>query len=87
MASKAITEDSQRHIHCPHLADDGIAKIPISKTVLGQATIRRDIKSGKVSSKKGEKGHRRIDIAESQRVSHLTLPPDRQTTAHDSQIN
>ena len=68
------------------MADDDIAKIPISKVVLGQATIRIDIKSGKVSSKKGEKGHRRIDTAELDRVyGNLTPPPDRQMTEHDSQ--
>ena len=68
------------------MADDDIAKIPISKVVLGQATIRIDIKSGKVSSKKGEKGHRRIDTAELDRVyGNLTPPPNSQMTEHDSQ--
>ena len=66
-----------------------MAKITISEAVgmtsVSESTIRRDIKSGKVSSEKDEKGHRRIDIAELQRVYDLTLPPDSQTTEVDSQ--
>lgn len=66
-----------------------MAKITISEAVgmtgVSESTIRRDIKSGKVSSEKDDKGHRRIDIAELQRVYDLTPPPDSQTTAHDSQ--
>lgn len=64
-------------------------KISISEAVgltgVSESTIRRDIKSGKVSSEKGEKGHRRIDIAELQRVYKVTLPPERQTTGVESQ--
>ena len=66
-----------------------MAKVTISEAVgmtgVSESTIRRDIKSGKVSSEKDEKGHRRIDIAELQRVYDLTPPPDSQTTAPDSQ--
>ena len=66
-----------------------MAKITISEAVgmtgVSESTIRRDIKSGKVSSEKDEKGHRRIDIAELQRVYDVTQPPDSQTTAPDSQ--
>lgn len=66
-----------------------MAKVTISKAVgmtgVSESTIRRDIKSGKLSSEKDEKGHRRIDIAELQRVYNLTQPPDTQKTAHDSQ--
>ena len=66
-----------------------MAKISISEAVgmtgVSESTIRRDIKSGKVSSEKDEKGHRRIDIAELQRVYEVTPPPDSQTTAPDSQ--
>ena len=66
-----------------------MAKVTISEAVgltgISESTIRRDIKSGKVSSEKDEKGHRRIDTAELQRVYDLTPPPDSQTTAHNSQ--
>ena len=66
-----------------------MAKVTISEAVgltgVSESTIRRDIKSGKVSSEKDEKGHRRIDIAELQRVYDLTPTPDSQTTAPDSQ--
>ena len=66
-----------------------MAKITISEAVgltgVSESTIRRDIKSGKVSSEKDEKGHRRIDIAELQRVYDLTLPPDSDKTEPDSQ--
>lgn len=66
-----------------------MAKITISEAVgltgVSESTIRRDIKSGKVSSEKNDKGHRRIDTAELQRVYHLTLPRDSQTPPHDSQ--
>lgn len=64
-------------------------KVTISEAVgltgVSESTIRRDIKSGKVSSEKDDKGHRRIDIAELQRVYKVTLPPERQTTAVESQ--
>ena len=67
-----------------------MAKIPISAAVgmtgVSESTIRRDIKSGKLSSEKDEKGHRRIDTAELDRVyGNLTPPPDGQMTEHDSQ--
>lgn len=66
-----------------------MAKVTISEAVgmtgVSESTIRRDIKSGKVSSDKDGKGHRRIDIAELQRVYDVTQPPDSQTTAPDSQ--
>ena len=54
-------------------------------TGMSESTIRRDIKSGKVSSGKDEKGCRRIDIAELQRVYNVTPPPARQLAEHDSQ--
>ena len=66
-----------------------MAKISISEAVgltgISESTIRRDIKSGKVSSAKDDKGHRRIDIAELQRVYDLTPPPARPLAEHDSQ--
>lgn len=66
-----------------------MAKVTISEAVgltgKSESTLRRDCKSGKVSSEKDEKGNRRIDIAELQRVYDLTPPPDSQTTAPDSQ--
>lgn len=65
------------------------SKVTISEAVgltgVSESTIRRDIKSDKVSSEKDDKGHRRIDIAELQRVYKVTLPPERQTTDVDSQ--
>ena len=55
-------------------------KITISEAVgltgVSESTIRRDIKSGKVSSEKDAKGHRRIDIAELQRVYNFQPPVD-----------
>ena len=67
-----------------------MAKISISKAVgmtgVSESTIRRDIRSGKLSSEKDEKGHRRIDTAELDRVyGNLTPPPDSQVAEHDSQ--
>ena len=66
-----------------------MAEVTISEAVgltgVSESTLRRDIKSGKVSSHKDAKGHRRIDIAELQRVYHLTHPPDRQMTSPESQ--
>ena len=72
------------------LEDYDMAKITISEAVgmtgVSESTIRRDIKSGKVSSEKDEKGHRRIDTAELDRVyGNLTPPPERQVAEHDSQ--
>ena len=64
-------------------------KVSISEAVgmtgVSESTIRRDIKSGKVSSEKDDKGHRRIDLAELERVYKVTLPPERQTTDVESQ--
>ena len=55
-------------------------------TGVSESTLRRDIRSGKLSSEKDEKGHRRIDNAELDRVyGNLTPPPERQITEHDSQ--
>ncbi len=55
-------------------------KITISEAVgltgVSESTIRRDIKSGKISSEKDAKGHRRIDIAELQRVYNFKPPVD-----------
>ena len=67
-----------------------MAKITISEAVgltgVSESTIRRDIKAGKVSSEKDEKGHRRIDTAELNRVyGNLTPPSERQEADHDSQ--
>ena len=66
-----------------------MAKISISEAVgltgVSESTIRRDIKSGKVSSEKDEKGHRRIDTTELDRVYGITPPPDSQLAEHDSQ--
>lgn len=66
-----------------------MAKITISAAVgmtgMSESTIRRDIKSGKVSSEKDAKGHRRIDTAELQRVYNVTPPSERQLATHDSQ--
>ena len=66
-----------------------MAKVTISEAVgltgVSESTIRRDIKSGKVSSEKDEKGHRRIDIAELQRVYDLIPPPDSQKAETESQ--
>ena len=66
-----------------------MAKVTISEAVgltgVSESTIRRDIKSGKVSSEKDDKGHRRIDIAELQRVYDLTPPRESQKAEPDSQ--
>ena len=56
------------------------SKVSISAAVgltgVSESTLRRDIKSGKVSSEKAAKGHRRIDIAELQRVYNFQPPVD-----------
>ena len=66
-----------------------MAKVTISEAVgltgVSESTIRRDIKAGKVSSEKDEKGHRRIDTAELDRVYSITPPPESQVADHDSQ--
>ena len=64
-----------------------MAKVTISEAVgltgVSESTIRRDIKSGKVSSEKDEKGHRRIDTAELDRVYSITPPPESQVADPD----
>lgn len=64
-----------------------MAKVTISEAVgltgVSESTIRRDIKSGKVSSDKDEKGHRRIDTAELHRVYSITPPPESQVADPD----
>ena len=67
-----------------------MTKVTISEAVgmtgVSESTIRRDIKADKVSSEKDEKGHRRIDTAELDRVyGNLTPPPERQEADLDSQ--
>ena len=66
-----------------------MAKVTISEAVdltgVSESTIRRDIKAGKVSSEKDEKGHRRIDTAELHRVYGITPPPESQEAELDSQ--
>ena len=66
-----------------------MAKISISEAVgltgVSESTIRRDIKSNKVSSEKDEKGYRRIDTAELDRVYGITPPPEAQVAEHGSQ--
>ena len=66
-----------------------MAHVTIAKAVgltgISESTIRRDIKSGKVSSEKDDKGHRRIDTAELHRVYGITPPPAQQTANSDSQ--
>ena len=67
-----------------------MAKVTLSEAVgmtgVSESTIRRDIKAGKVSSEKDEKGHRRIDTAELHRVyRNLTPPEESQVADHESQ--
>ena len=66
-----------------------MANVSISEAVgltgVSESTIRRDIKSGKVSSDKDEKGHRRIDTAELHRAYGITPPPESQKAEPDSQ--
>ena len=66
-----------------------MAKISISEAVgltgVSESTIRRDIRSGKLSSEKDQKGHRRIDTAELDRAYGIAPPPDSQVAEHDSQ--
>ena len=57
----------------------------VGLTGVSESTIRRDIKSGKVSSNKDEKGHRRIDTAELHRVYSITPPPERLKAEPESQ--
>lgn len=63
-----------------------MAKNTISESVgltgLSESTLRRDVKSGKVSSEKDGKGRRTIDTAELVRVYGIT-PPNNSQQAHD----
>ena len=65
---------------------EAVAIAPVS-----ESTIRRDIKSGKVSSEKDERGRRRIDTAELARVygqlRQSTDSNDTQMTAVDTPNN
>lgn len=66
-----------------------MANVTISEAVgltgVSESTIRRDIKSGKVSSEKDEKGHRCIDTAELHRVYGITPPLESQVADHEGQ--
>ena len=72
-----------------------MAKITISEAVgltgVSESTIRRDIKSGKVSSEKDDRGRRRIDTAELARVygqlTHATESNDTEMNAVDTPNN
>ena len=72
-----------------------MARLTIKEAVeispVSESTLRRDIKSGKVSSEKDERGRRRIDTAELARVyGHLrqsTDSNDTQMTAVDTPEN
>ena len=61
---------------------EAVAVAPVS-----ESTLRRDIKSGKVSSEKDERGRRRIDTAELARVygqlTHSTQPTDTEMNVVD----
>ena len=58
---------------------EAVAIAPVS-----ESTLRRDIKSGKVSSEKDDRGRRRIDTAELARVyGQLTHP----TQSNDTEMN
>ena len=65
---------------------EAVAIAPVS-----ESTLRRDIKSGKVSSEKDERGRRRIDTAELVRVygqlTHPTQPTDTEMTMVDTPNN
>ena len=69
-----------------------MSKLTISEAVrltgISESTLRRAIKSGKVSAPKDDKGHRRIDVAELERVYDLQPPPDNQpaVAAHQQMI-
>jgi len=62
---------------------EAVAIAPVS-----ESTLRRDIKSGKVSSEKDERGRRRIDTAELARVygqlTHATQSNDTEMNAVDT---
>ena len=65
---------------------EAVAIAPVS-----ESTLRRDIKSGKVSSEKDDRGRRRIDTAELARVygqlTHATQATDTEMTAVDTPNN
>lgn len=65
---------------------EAVAIAPVS-----ESTLRRDIKSGKVSSEKDDRGRRRIDTAELVRVygqlTHATQPNDTEMNAVDTPHN
>ena len=69
-----------------------MARVTIKEAVaispVSLSTLRRDIKSGKVSSEKDDRGRRRIDTAELARVygqlRHSREPTDTQMTAVDT---
>ena len=59
---------------------EAVAIAPVS-----QSTLRRDIKSGKVSAERDGRGHYRIDPAELSRVyGTLKMPEDTQETPVDT---
>ena len=62
---------------------EAVAIAPVS-----ESTLRRDIKSGKVSSEKDDRGRRRIDTAELARVygqlTHATLSTDTEMNTVDT---
>ncbi|MCY4553000.1 MAG: hypothetical protein OXC79_04960 [Candidatus Poribacteria bacterium] len=66
-------------------------KEAVAITPVSESTLRRDIKSGKVSSEKDERGRRRIDTAELARVygqlTHSTAFNDQEMTAVDTPEN
>ena len=72
-----------------------MARLTIKEAVtiapVSESTLRRDIKSGKVSSEKDERGRRRIDTAELVRVygqlTHATQSNDTEMNAVDTPDN
>ena len=66
-------------------------KEAVAITPVSESTLRRDIKSGKVSSEKDERGRRRIDTSELVRVygqlTHSTAFNDQEMTAVDTPEN
>lgn len=68
-----------------------MSKVSVSEAVAltgkSEATIRRDIKSGKVSSDKDDRGRRVIDMSEVSRVYGITPPsPDSKKTDNDGRV-
>lgn len=72
-----------------------MARLTIKEAVViapvSESTLRRDIKSGKVSSEKDDRGRRRIDTAELARVygqlTHATQSNDTEMNAVDTPNN